>query len=362
MIMRVRPRLGQISPDQAIGLCQIAMTIGNGTIDLTNRANLQLRGIAEGNHQAVLDALLELELLDETPELEARRNIICAPLHSARCLTTRLAQELTNRLGELPDLPAKFGFVIDADGPPQLGAAPADIRIESGARGLIVRADGAALGQPVEPETAINALISIANWFAQTCKPDIRRMAPHLLATTLPQQFASEPPLDAAPKLVPSVYPQGQVFGAPFGNLPAKELMALVMRNPAATLTLTPWRMFMLGGQDIAFDATSTTFITTPDNPALQVDACPGAPACAASHIKTRALARRLAPHLNGKSLHISGCTKGCARPRRADVVLVGQEGGFDLVLNGCSWDVPAQRGIKPDSVAAAVIKELGRN
>ena len=358
LIMRVRPRLGQLSSKQTMGLCEISKTFGNGTIDLTNRANLQLRGIKGADHQAVLEALLDLNLLDETPKLESRRNIICAPLRTPNGLTTQLAQELMDRLDELPDLPAKFGFAIDADGPTQLSKAPADIRIEVGSSGLIVRPDGTPLGHPATPDTAIDVLLNIARWFAETRQPNIRRMAPHLVAVSLPQCFARETTLTCAPLLAPATYPQGQVFGAPFGSIPANELLVLMARNPTATLTVTPWRMFMLEGE---INTTSTFFITTPNNPALQIDACPGAPACAASNVETRVIAKTLAPHLNGKSLHISGCAKGCARPRPTDVVLVGQSDGFDLVLNGCSWDEPVLRGIKPDSVIDAINNALGQ-
>jgi precorrin-3B synthase len=358
LIIRVRPRLGQLSPTQIVGLCEISHGFGNGVIDLTNRANLQLRGIKTSDHQAVLDALLDLKLLDETPELEARRNIICAPLRSSDSLTQKLAQELTERLNELPTLPAKFGFAVDADGAPQLSTAPADIRIENGLSGLIVRADGSPLGAPATADNAIDVLLDIADWFAETRSPQIRRMAPHILANPLPQKFATDAPLPCRSDLSPSSHAQGQVFGAPFGALPAKDLQTLIKRNPESTFTVTPWRMFLLSGK---VDPTGTSFVTTADNPALKIDACPGTPACASSHIETRALARRIAPHLNGRSLHVSGCPKGCARPRAADVVLVGQADGFDLVLNGCSWDEPVLRGLKPDSVISAITNALGQ-
>jgi len=359
LIMRVRPRLGQLSNEQALGLCDVSATFGSGIIDLTNRANLQLRGIKPHNHQAVLDALHALDLLDETPELEARRNIICAPLRSTDSLTARLALELTERLAELPELSGKFGFAIDADGPPQLSDAPADIRIETGPCGLIVRADGSPLGVAVSADTAINELISIARWFAQTSDNDIRRMAAHLGSVPLPLRFARETFHKPASQLVPAQLPQGRVFGAPFGSLPATELRALLASNPTSTLTLTHSRMFLLSGQ---IGTAEADFITKPNAPELCVDACPGAPACAATQQSTRAIARAITPHLNGRSLHVSGCSKGCARPRNADVVLVGQNDGFDLVLNGVSWDVPVLQGIKPDSVIDAVINELGRH
>lgn len=359
LIIRVRPRLGQLSPRQAVGLCEIANTFGNRIIDLTNRANLQLRGIKSNDHQAVLDALLALDLLDATPQLEAKRNIVCAPLRANDGLTERLATQLTLRLNELPPLPGKFGFAIDADGAPQLHDAPADIRIENGADGLIVRADGARLGQAVTPDTAINALLDIARWFADTRQDDVRRMKAHLVAVPLPHCFACETTQACAAELGPGQTPQGWMFGTPFGSLPVDDLLPLLHANPTATLTLTPFRMFMLSGQ---FTDPQTTLITRPNDPTLSVDACPGAPACTATIQRTRAIAHSIIPHLAGRSLHISGCTKGCARPRRADVVLVGQTDGFDLVLNGFSWDVPVLRGISPDSVADAVIKELGRH
>jgi precorrin-3B synthase len=359
LIMRVRPRLGQLNPAQALGLCQIAETFGNGIIDLTNRANLQLRGIAEGNNQSVLDALLALNLLDETPEIESRRNIICAPLRPSGGLTEALATELMERLSELPDLPAKFGFAIDADGPSQLRQAPADIRIETGSTGLMVRADGSRLGLSVTANTAVDSLISMAQWFVKTQSPEVRRMAKHLKTVPLPLHFTGETLGPAAIELEPTQYPQGRVMGAPFGSLAAEDLAGLLKANPTSTLTVTPFRMFMLSCQ---INANNSPFIHTANDPALSVDACPGAPHCMAAKQQTRAMAQSIISHLNGRSLHISGCTKGCAKPRAADVVLVGQTDGFDLVLNGCSWDEPVLRGIKPDSVADAVIKELGRH
>ena len=47
LVVRVRPRLARLSAAQTLGLCDLALRFGNGTIDLTNRANLQLRGVAE---------------------------------------------------------------------------------------------------------------------------------------------------------------------------------------------------------------------------------------------------------------------------------------------------------------------------
>ena len=87
---------------------------------------------------------------------------------------------------------------------------------------------------------------------------------------------------------------------------------------------------------------------TTPPDPTLMlVDACPGAPFCPASTVETRGLARAVAR----PGLHVSGCAKGCARPRPAAMTLVGREGRFDLVLAGSPWDRPSRTGLLPGMV-----------
>ncbi|MCA8930372.1 MAG: 3,4-dihydroxy-2-butanone-4-phosphate synthase, partial [Alphaproteobacteria bacterium] len=141
LILRVRPPLGRITRDQALGLCAAARGLANGVIDLTNRANLQLRGVTDEGYQPLLEQLLDLGLLDADPATEARRNITVTPFARDGDLSLRLAQELTARLAELPALPAKFGFVVDCGDAPVLAGDPGDIRLErDSGGGVLVRA------------------------------------------------------------------------------------------------------------------------------------------------------------------------------------------------------------------------------
>ena len=47
LLVRVRPRLARLTREQTLGLCAAAIAYGSGEIDVTQRANLQLRGVTD---------------------------------------------------------------------------------------------------------------------------------------------------------------------------------------------------------------------------------------------------------------------------------------------------------------------------
>ena len=55
LLVRVKPRLGCLTRAQVLGLCDAAVAHGNALIDITARANLQLRGVRETGWQTLLD-------------------------------------------------------------------------------------------------------------------------------------------------------------------------------------------------------------------------------------------------------------------------------------------------------------------
>ena len=345
LVVRVRPRLARLTAEQVVGLCDLAERFGNGTIDLTNRANLQLRGVAEADHQPLLSDLAALDLLDAEPGIEVRRNILVSPLYQAGDLTARLTQELIDRLAELPALPAKFGFAIDTGSERLLTGDSADIRLETGMDGLILRADGAKTGRVVSETEAIDQLISLAKWFARTHTPKTRRMV--RVVSALPQTWqGSAPGRDGTP-LEPGDCSLGALYGAAFGQLPARPLHELIENSGASALRVTPWRLFLLeGGAAIPAPA----FVTDGTDPLMTTDACPGAPLCPQAQVATRNIARTLAPRVSG-NLHVSGCAKGCARMGAADIVLIGHGGRFDLVKQGRAGDEPCQTGLTEETL-----------
>ncbi len=346
LVVRVRPRYARLTAHQMLGLCAAAETFGNGTIDLTNRANLQLRGVADVHHEPLLDSLAALDLLDAQPGIETRRNMLVTPFWQPGDVSEALTSALLSRLDDLPPLPAKFGYAIDTGPAPLLGNDPADIRLERLPDGtLILRADGSATGRIVSVDTAIDQLIALAHWFAETRPDDFRRMRKLLATTDLPnawQEGHPTPPSGQQPDIGETEL--GPLMGATFGQIDAHQMSDLIQTSGAHAIRVTPWRLFLLeGGKSIA----APGFVTTKDDPLLGVDACPGAPLCPQATVETRALAARLAATATG-TLHISGCSKGCATPRAAETVLVGNNGRFDLVKQGVAWDEPTLRGLDP--------------
>ncbi|PIL21481.1 hypothetical protein P775_04155 [Puniceibacterium antarcticum] len=355
LVIRIRPRLARLTSVQALGLCDIAEGFGQGFLDLTNRANLQLRGVAEGDHGAVLQALGELDLLDADPALEARRNILVSPFWRDGDVTQRLTLGLLAHLADLPDLPAKVGFAVDCGPQPLLNGDSADLRVEQSATGLILRADGMPKGRAVTEATVIPSLIDMAEWLAAHVTPSCRRMAAVAAKTPLPSDWCAVSPLPKA--ALPQVGPHlgGALVGAAFGQIEAAALAQVILAQDIPAIRVTPWRMVLLEGAQLPVQS---PFVTDPEDALMRVDACPGAPFCPSSSVETREIARRLAPQING-TLHVSGCAKGCARKGPADVTLVGRDGFFDLVHKGTPADAADHSGLTPkDLLSGATLPQ----
>ena len=334
LVVRVRPPLGELTSNQADGIAALSERFGTGQIDLTNRANLQIRGVQEADHGAVLEDLASLALLDPDPAGENRRNIVIDPFRGAPGQDA-MARALAEGLGDpcFGPLGSKFGFVIDTGPQRRLDGVSGDIRIEASADGMIVRADGRATGQVTSDPVAI--ALEMARWFIASGGDS--RMARH--DAPLPAHLAGTAvPNPAAPKPTPGVDADGVLVAAAFGTLAPADLRRLADATPS--LRLTPWRMVLLTGA--ASFAADHRLITDASHPILRTHACSGAPACPQATVETRGLARAMAADVpEGKTLHISGCAKGCAHPAAADVTLVGRDGGFDLVRDGAPWDEP---------------------
>ncbi len=356
LVVRVRPRGGRLTADQARGIATLAALHGNGLIDLSNRANVQLRGVTEASHPALIDGLRALGLIDANSEAEARRNIVVTPFWTASDPTQTLADRLTRALAaaDAAALPGKFGFVLDTAAQLVLRDVSADIWLETGAEGLVLATQNP-LAKPVTPETAVAEAIALAHWFiAQGGVTEGRgRMASLLKHRALPEGFTAQR-LPARAQPAPGAQRQGQLVGFEFGQMQAETLAALADLGP---LRITPWRMLLIEGLTEAPHIPG--LITRADDPMLRVIACTGAPGCLQAHAATRPLARALAPTLT-ETLHVSGCAKGCAHPTAAPLTLTATPSGFALIRDGTASGTPLREGLSAaDLIETHILTEI---
>lgn len=346
LVVRIRPPLGRLTPVQASAIARASTLHGNGILDLSARANLQLRGVSEASHGMLIDDLRAQGLIDPDIETESLRNLIVTPFRDAETLA--LAATLTAALAGMPRLPGKFGYALDTGPRPVLTGASVDIRVERTVDDrLILRPEGLALGKPVT-DLAADA-IAMAEWFVASggVKDGRGRMAA-LIAQGIVPDGCDTAPADPLPQPDPGLDSEGALVALAFGQMRAKTLSALAALGHE--IRPTPWRMLFLAGARTL--PAIPGLITDPADPILRVTACTGAPACPQALGDTRQLARSLAACLpEGQSLHVSGCAKGCAHPAASDLTLTATPGGYDLIRNGTASDTPSRRGLTPAAI-----------
>jgi len=354
LIARVRPRVGMLSLDQARALAGLAERLGNGHIDLTRRANLQIRGLLDEDLAKLQAELDRLGLI----EVEAIRNIMVAPLSAMGSTVRRIAADLERALmgdRRLVKLPTKFGLLVDEGGPASLANERADIclRVVEGqvAVGLDSR-DGTYWLGACPPSTAIEIVVRALHTFLDSDPHRRLRDLPiedqHKIHSALLPSLSALPPFEKTDGRALGMVQGAVGIAAPFGRLEAAclgRLTDLAADAGATELRLSPWRTLYVAvrdeaaGRSLLESAQALGLIIQADDPMLRIEACPGAPDCESSSVDTRGDARRLASLVAARgfagSIHVSGCAKGCAKSAPSDLLLVGSAGRYSLTRGG---------------------------
>jgi precorrin-3B synthase len=404
LLLRAKVVGASLTAQQALAIASISASCGNGLIDLSQRGQLQLRGVSDATLDEALHGLADANLLAPAATAEKLLNIIAPPLAgleqgaaSSTDLTLRFADALT-RDRSLHDLPAKFCFLIDDGAELGLSDVAADIRLEAftcaGQPRIAVVADGARdRATIVAPDQAVITALGLARAFLSLRKGrefELRRMRRLVYAFGI-ESIAREAGLPltayrsksrrARMNDVFGVHTAGSLwfagFGAPFGRWRAKELKLLAecsTRDGLSELRLSPWRAFLVptesraAAQKILEAAVQLRLITAGDDARLSVVACPGAPECPQAHGGTRSgveslsrLAKAIQPDDAVATLHISGCAKGCAKPAASPVTIVTNEDRFDLICNGRACDPPHLTALTLSEVEEALLALVAR-
>jgi precorrin-3B synthase len=395
LLARVRASRGRLSFEQAAALADAALFCGNGILGLSARANLHLRGLTERTLPDLHARLKVIDLIDADPEAERLRNIVSSPLDdldpetlldlgpSVAALETRLNED-----ENLRKLPAKFSFVLDAQGRLPLGDVDADIRFEAsrdGAFAVYLAGDDTLAARCAPTETGdVAARLGLAFLALAGAGEAAPRRMRALVEREGARAVFAEAGCIATPcarsRRAPALRDvvgahangAGSVAGAaaPFGEIDAVRFKALIERAHslnASSLRLTPWRAFLIVGLDprsaesLGHSMAELGFIVDADDPRLRIAACPGAPACMHGHRSVRDDATRWAAKLpkgDGVILHVSGCAKGCARPAATAATFTATATGYDLIPGGSAGDPPTRRGLSSAEVAQLIASE----
>jgi precorrin-3B synthase len=392
LIVRIRPRSATFSGDELLRLADASRRFGNGHIDLTRRANLQIRGVREALLPQLHEIIARLGLLDDDADAEAVRNVMINPLAGidpgevldVRDVGRELARLLVSEQS-IWALPGKFSFVIDGGGALTLADQHADIRltaIGSGpevAVGLGTRTGVDWLGS-TSPDATAAAAIEIGLAFIRVALPEGQRRMRDLSAEGLASiRSAIAPRLDTLDENPSNADGASARIGllelgadrfavgvaAPFGRIESDRLMKFteaMATQGIGEIRLSPWRALYAAapsrqsGQHLLDAAESDGWIVDPSDPLLQVEACPGSSGCRSTSLDTRRDGRRLArllPQVGFTgTIHVSGCAKGCAKSGPSDLVLVGADDAYGIVRNGTSLDHP-ERSVTVSDLAS---------
>src|SRR5690242_6696613 len=121
-LARVRLPGGRLAPAAAGALAAAAACAGAGPIELTNRANLQVRGVPPGAMAELREALIVTGLVARDPDVDERRNALASPtagvdrveLVDTRPLVAAVVARLTSPAAE--GCSPKFGVLVDGGG------------------------------------------------------------------------------------------------------------------------------------------------------------------------------------------------------------------------------------------------------
>ncbi|MDR6951619.1 precorrin-3B synthase [Ancylobacter sp. 3268] len=356
-----------LTPAQAAGLAALARECGNGILEVTARGKLQVRGLGAAGATRLAEGVGALGIVMreglgiETSALAGRDP---AGVFDPRPLAAALAQAAA-AAGLATRLAPKVSVGIDGGGVLGLAGRDLDIAVSPAGAEFRIEAAGLTLGRTPAPVPAVLALLERLAAFGPRAR--MRDLAAAEGVGALGEGLQPAEPRDAAPgepvgrhKLAAG-WALG--IGLPFGQIEANVLEGLAGtagRLGATFIEPAGGRALLIGAldDDAAAGLTEWTrtagLIVDAGDPLRRVEACPGAPACGAARFATRGLARELAGLAKGRSVHVSGCVKGCAHPGRAGLTIVGLDEGGGIVIEGTPRDVPV-RIVRFDELASAV-------
>ena len=385
-LSRIRIPGGLLTSQQARAIADLATEFGNGEVQVTNRANLQIRGVQIPLPSRVLERLQTLKLAAPIAAVDHLRNIMASPtagIDPRAAIDTRpIIQALDQFISSQPhlaDLPPKFSIGLDGGEAVAIGDRPNDIgftavplnsegyfrlKLNCGRGG-----ESLDLGILLQPESVLAIVTALTEIYlksehlirdpATNKPPRLRQLLQHcgpdwflaqiksrlgyaLRRSPLGSLGCDRPPsyghLGRHPQQQSGLSYLGVVV--PLGRLESGQLQGLATlseRYGRGELRLTPWQNVLIPDvpnsrlDRLQAEIASLGLSVSPTDPASAIVACAGSPGCSASATNTQADALRLMADLAQRvkldrplNIHLTGCPKSCAQPGPSDITLLG--------------------------------------
>jgi ferredoxin-nitrite reductase len=384
ILSRIRVPGGILNSKQCGAIAVIADMYG-GYVDVTNRANLQIREINQGINAEVLKQLQDLGLGSGNPMIDHIRNIMTSPtagIDPQELIDTRpLVQSWDDYLGahsELSGLSAKFSVCFDGGGLVSVSDRLNDIlfaavlidhnvyfrlHLSMGAKGE----PPSDVGIIVSPDECLLVLAALADVYlahidtSSKRKPRLREVINSLGCDHYLQQVEQRLPFSLTrfkqslikkqgrfshigihPQRQPGLFYIGVVL--PLGRLESQQIKSLgdlAQKSGSGTIRLTPWQNLLITDiprqyiTDVQSEIISLGFDFSVTNIKSALVACSGKRGCAASATDTKAHALALSDYLQTHvkldcpiNIHFTGCEKSCAQHHNSDIALLGVKNG----------------------------------
>jgi precorrin-3B synthase len=375
-----------VTSEQLDEIACAATDLGNGSVDLTSRGNVQLRGLTPTCGGDLADRLYAVGLLP-SPAHERARNVLASPLAGVDGAPEAWdVAEVVRRFDEIlcaaPDLASLSGRFLVAfdDGRLDVAGLGADVTfiartgrvaelvLAGAATGFVVPHDDAAAAATVAARAFLQLRDRLGSdaWRIADLGPRSAELVAEVAASLARGGVAAgrrNPGTVAAvgagrgPSLGRLAGPGGTAtlcVGVPLGRADAAawHALALVARDGRGELRLTPWRSVVVPGLPGPRAAAhlaelERVGLLTDDTAALAgVTACAGRPGC----VKARSDVHHDAAlaHAGDRSatttlpVHWSACERRCGHPAGAHVEAVADEGGRYAVRRRAPRDATA--------------------
>ena len=379
VLSRMRIPGGILNVQQCWTIANLVDRYSSGCLQVTNRANLQIRELHSEIAPSTWHDLQELGLASRRVEVDPIRNMMASPtagIDRQQLLDTRpLVKAWDDYLQthpELSELSAKFSIGFDGGEAVSIRNLRNDIVLAAERRSanseIVFRLHlNGDTGILIQPSQCISVLAALAGAYLEYTKnlPRIDGKKPrlrHLLA-----DWGAENYLERVEASLPFALQRSSIelseraieldgnlgihrqrqsefsymgIALPLGRLESKQLrnLAKIAQNlRGSTLRLTPWQNLLISDipNSQLFEVKQQVADLGLHSSATRLDsclvACAGSSGCASAATDTQshalAMARDLAQKLTidrSINIHFSGCEKSCAQHQPIDITLVG--------------------------------------